>query len=282
MTSRCFRRGSTTSSGPWRGCSFACAWTVLLGREKRPPGSSRAPMISSPTASVRPVRRLATLRLVEVVGCRTCGYLYGALQDRGPRETGSRRGRATPNMPFDSFSTDLGEDNEAFRSYFTIEGEMPSPGGVSGDDEEDDADDGLIVTVSKTMAWCATCGLRIARGESGACKCLPGDRHARTIQIVHRQCETDPDDRRKTEVNLRRRRLMRECPNCHYKRVSVEPVQRYREWRDEMGAAMALPLSYFQMRPPTAERKTSKLLCFTDNRQRAAAFPAARGPSLSE
>ena len=210
-------------------------------------------------------------RLVEVVGCRTCGYLYGALQDRGPRE--QALGEAgDPNMPFDSFSTDLGEDNEAFRSYFTIQGEMPWPGGVSGDDEEDDADEGLLFTIPRTMSWCVTCGLRVAPGEGGACKCPPAGQHARSIRIVHRQCEMDPDDRRKTEVNLRRRRLMRECPNCHYKRVSVEPVQRYREWRDEMGAAMALPLSYFQMRP-TVERKTSKLLCFTDNRQRAAAFP---------
>jgi ATP-dependent helicase YprA (DUF1998 family) len=210
-------------------------------------------------------------QLVETVGCRTCGYLFGALQDRGPKE--QALGEAgEPNTPFDTFSTDLGEDNEAFRSYFTIESEMPWPGGVSGDDQEDDQDEGLLPTVVMTLPWCAACGLRIAHGEGGACKCSPTKQHARAIRIVHRQCEVDPEDRRKTDANLRRRRLMRECPNCHYKRVSVEPVQRYREWRDEMGAAMAIPLSYFQMRP-TAVRKTSKLLCFTDNRQRAAAFP---------
>lgn len=209
-------------------------------------------------------------QLVETVGCRTCGYLFGALQDRGPKE--QVLGEAGENTPFDSFSTDLGEDNEAFRSYFTVEGEMPWPGSVSGDDEEDDADEGETLTIVRTMPWCAACGLRVEPGAGFACKCQPEEQHARTIRIVHRQCESDPDDRRKTEVHLRRRRLMRECPNCHYKRVSVEPVQRYREWRDEMGAAMAIPLTYFQMRP-TELRTATKLLCFTDNRQRAAAFP---------
>jgi ATP-dependent helicase YprA (DUF1998 family) len=211
-------------------------------------------------------------QLVEVVSCRTCGYVYGALQDRGPREQALGDAGSDPNLPFDTFSTDLGEDNEAFRSYFTVEDELPSPGSVSGDDEEEDADEGLSAESARAMPWCAACGLRIAPGEGGACKCQPGAAHPRTIRIVHRQCESDPDDARKTEINLRRRRLMRECPNCHYKRVSVEPVHRYREWRDEMGAAMALPLAWFQMRP-TEERKASKLLCFTDNRQRAAAFP---------
>ena len=147
---------------------------------------------------------------------------------------------------------------------------MPWPGRVSGDDEEDDAEEGLLPSAARILHWCAACGLRVEPGAGYACRCEKP--HPRTIQIVHRQCEMDPEDRRKTEVNLRRRRLMRECPNCHYKRVSVEPVQRYREWRDEMGAAMAIPLTYFQMRP-TEERKASKLLCFTDNRQRAAAFP---------
>jgi len=207
-------------------------------------------------------------RLVETVGCRTCGYLYGALQDRGPKE--QALGDAGVNTPFDSFSTDLGEDNEAFRSYFSLTPEMPWPGQVSGDEEEDDAEEGLLPSAARILHWCAACGLRVEPGAGYACRCEKP--HPRTIQVVHRQCEMDPEDRRKTEVNLRRRRLMRECPNCHYKRVSVEPVHRYREWRDEMGAAMAIPLTYFQIRP-TEERKASKLLCFTDNRQRAAAFP---------
>ena len=39
-------------------------------------------------------------QLVETVGCRTCGYLYGALQDRGPKE--QALGDAGANTPFDS------------------------------------------------------------------------------------------------------------------------------------------------------------------------------------
>jgi len=46
----------------------------------------------------------------------------------------------------------------------------------------------------------------------------------------------------------RERKLLSQCRNCGYYRVSVEPVQRFRETHEEMGAAMAISLGPFSDR----------------------------------
>ena len=52
-------------------------------------------------------------------------------------------------------------------------------------------------------------------------------------------------------------------------------MRRFQESDDETGLAMAVPLSHFQVNPrQTKAKPPRKLLCFTDHRQRAAAFPA--------
>jgi hypothetical protein len=69
--------------------------------------------------------------------------------------------------------------------------------------------------------------------------------------------------------------LLKACPNCGARNASgLEPVRRFQESDDETGLAMAVPLAHFAVTPKPDAKPTRKLLCFTDHRQRAAAFPA--------
>jgi len=198
-------------------------------------------------------------KLVEVLGCRRCGYLFGALQDMGPRSAPANDD--VDDVPFDVFETELGDDDDAFRSYFHISPELPRPS--ASEDDEDEEPEGT------TLSWCASCGCKVGEDRMD---CVCADPHPREIEIFHRQCVPGKTGEETAQNLMSGRKLLRLCPNCGAQRVSVEPMQRFREWRDEQGSDMAVPLAYFQVRPVPGKR-TGKLLCFTDNRQRAAAFP---------
>jgi hypothetical protein len=60
-------------------------------------------------------------KLVEAVTCRKCGYLYGALQDLGPRRAQSASEDEEPKPYFDSFSTELGWMADSFWSYLSVD-----------------------------------------------------------------------------------------------------------------------------------------------------------------
>jgi hypothetical protein len=66
-------------------------------------------------------------QLIEVVSCRKCGYLFGALQDLGPRRAQTPDGDGTVKPYFDSFSTELGWMSDSFWSYISIDGDLPYP-----------------------------------------------------------------------------------------------------------------------------------------------------------
>jgi hypothetical protein len=73
-------------------------------------------------------------KLVEVVTCRKCGYLYGALQDLGPRRAQNpETGNDTPKPQFDSFTTELGWAADSFchisvwrKTYHIHSNQMPT------------------------------------------------------------------------------------------------------------------------------------------------------------
>lgn len=78
-------------------------------------------------------------QLVELVTCRKCGYLYGALQDLGPRRAQSSESDSNAyKLDFDSFSTSLDWAADSFWSYFSVEDELPYPPQPKADDDEDD------------------------------------------------------------------------------------------------------------------------------------------------
>jgi hypothetical protein len=71
--------------------------------------------------------------------------------------------------------------------------------------------------------------------------------------------------------------LLPQCPNCLARNTfGVEPVRRLSETDDETGIAAAIPLSHFDVSPwrEKNEWQIRKLLCFADQRQKAAAFPS--------
>lgn len=207
--------------------------------------------------------------LVEVVTCRKCGYLFGALQDLGPRQyqNPERTGEA-PEPKFDSFSTELGWAADSFWSYFSVENDLPYPSQPKADDDDEDQDN-LFLNPAK-LDWCVICGKKKDNGAGDNCVCTAP--HLRSINVFHRQC---PADDYKNMANQQKKPLTA-CPNCGARNGSgLEPVRRFQESDDETGLAMALPLSHFQVsRPREHDRPPRKLLCFTDHRQRAAAFPA--------
>ncbi|MBL8203987.1 MAG: DEAD/DEAH box helicase [Blastocatellia bacterium] len=210
--------------------------------------------------------------LVEVVTCRKCGYLYGALQDLGPRrKQSSDHDEAEIKPAFDSFSTELGWAADSFWTYFSVEKDLPFPKRkeMDGDEEDDDKDNSKLFLNPVALQWCVTCGKKKDKGEGDNCKCA--DPKLRSIQVFHRQC---PADKYQNLDDPKKRPLTR-CPNCMTRNASgLEPVRRFQESDDETGLAMALPLSHFQVTPLQADQKPPrKLLCFTDHRQRAAAFP---------
>jgi hypothetical protein len=122
--------------------------------------------------------------------------------------------------------------------------------------------------------WCVSCGKKKDQGAGDNCTC---DRpHLRKIKIFHRQCAHDGRAQDRQNLYRQEKTLLSSCPNCGSRNGSgIEPVQRFQESDDEMGLAMAVPLAHFSVSPgKTSHAKARKLLCFTDHRQRAAAFPS--------
>jgi len=209
--------------------------------------------------------------LVEVVACRRCGYLFGALQDLGPRYAQDPDHQSPPEPKFDSFSTELGWSAESFWSYFSVDGDLPFPE-TAADDAEDS--DGVTDLLSHPFSvdWCVACGKRIG-GEGEVCVCKQPSR--RVLKIFHRQCPVGSRAKDVERLFKAEKKLLKACPNCGVPRGSgPEPLQRFQESEDAMGTAMAIPLSHFETSPKDGVRAQPKLLCFTDNRQRAAALPS--------
>ncbi|MEW6126344.1 MAG: DEAD/DEAH box helicase [Acidobacteriota bacterium] len=208
-------------------------------------------------------------QLVEVVSCRKCGYLFGALQDLGPRRAQNPDNDEQIQKPaFDSFSTELGWASDSFWSYFSVEDDLPYPIQAKAD-EEDEEQDKLLVNPA-SLEWCVVCGKKSDSGEGDNCSCEAP--HLRPIKIFHRQCAAE----RFQDIYSQQKKLLAACPNCGARNGSgIEPVRRFQESDDETGLAMAIPLSHFQVsQPKTKGKPPRKLLCFTDHRQRAAAFPS--------
>ncbi|MFN2453719.1 MAG: DEAD/DEAH box helicase [Pyrinomonadaceae bacterium] len=209
--------------------------------------------------------------LVEIVTCRKCGYLYGAMQDLGPKKWQEDGGEPDKKPQFDAFQTELGWGAESFWSYFSVERDLPFPDVEFFDDEDENP---LTLEPSKLLSWCVECGKKSDKGAGDTCQCPKP--HLREIYIFHRQCQHDKKKLTIDDLERTDKKLLSACPNCDAKNTSgLEPVRRFQESDDETGMAMAIPLSHFQV-TPNAESTTQprKLLCFTDNRQRAAAFPA--------
>ena len=212
-------------------------------------------------------------KLVEVVTCRKCGYLFGALQDLGPRRAQNpEAGNNSPKPHFDSFSTELGWAADSFWSYFSVEEDLPYPSQPKDDDEDDDQDN-LFLNPAE-LDWCAKCCKKNDAGEGDNCQCQ--DPHLRTIKIFHRQCHHSGKSKDHDNLFSQQKKPLTSCPNCAARNGSgLEPVRRFQESEDETGLAMAIPFSHFQV---STDQKTTrvqrKLLCFTDHRQRAAAFPS--------
>jgi RAD3-like DEAD/DEAH box helicase len=206
--------------------------------------------------------------LVEVVSCRKCGYLFGALQDLGPRHAQRQdRKPGEPDATFDTFSTELGWAADSFWSYFSVDGDLPFPSRSSAEDE--DTDQLTLLDVPAEIQWCVSCGRK--RGTDGnTCACPQPQ--LRSLKIFHRQCRASDT----ANLYSQTKKLLPCCPNCGARNSSgIEPLQRFQESEDETGMAIAIPLAHFQVTPQPGQKKTvRKLLCFADHRQRAAAFPS--------
>ena len=201
--------------------------------------------------------------------CRKCGYLYGALQDLGPRRAQNpETGKDGPKPYFDSFATELGWAADSFWSYFSVEEDLPYPGRPDADEEDEDQDK------LRELDWCVRCGKKSDKGRGDNCQC-PSP-HLRKIQIFHRQCHHSGSSSDHDNLHSQEKKPLISCPNCGARNGSgLEPVRRFQESDDETGLAMAIPLSHFQVSPREPQAKPPrKLLCFTDHRQRAAAFPS--------
>lgn len=210
-------------------------------------------------------------QLIEVVSCRKCGYLFGALQDLGPRRAQSPDGDGAVKPYFDSFSTELGWMSDSFWSYISVDRDLPYPSPQEGDDEGGNSD---LFAHPAELQWCVACGKKKEEGAGDNCTC--GDPQLRTIKVFHRQCAHQGRAQDHQNLYRQEKSLLSACPNCGCRNGSgIEPVQRFQESDDEMGLAMAVPLAHFSVTPGNATVvKARKLLCFTDHRQRAAAFPS--------
>ncbi len=212
-------------------------------------------------------------KLVEVVTCRKCGYLYGALQDLGPRRAQNpENGKDTPKPQFDSFDTELGWAADSFWSYFSVEDDLPFPSQPNADEEDEDQDK-LFLNPAE-LDWCVRCGKKNDQGQGDNCGCTSP--HLRKLKIFHRQCHHTGKPKDIANLYSQQKKPLTSCPNCGSRNSSgLEPVRRFQESNDETGLAMAIPLSHFQVSTRQVKAKPPrKLLCFTDHRQRAAAFPA--------
>ena len=164
----------------------------------------------------------------------------------------------------------MGWAADSFYAYFSCADELPYPRPAA--DEENDAADGKLLFNPESAQWCATCGKR-NQSTHDACNC-GGAKHPRQIEIFHRQCPTDQGTEA-LESDLKH--LLPQCPNCLARNtLGVEPVRRLSETDDETGIAAAIPLSHFDVSPwrEKNEWQIRKLLCFADQRQKAAAFPS--------
>lgn len=208
-------------------------------------------------------------KLAEIVTCRKCGYLYGALQDLGPRRAQNLDSDGEPKPYFDSFSTELGWVGDSYWSYFSVDDDLPYPAHTQTDEDEDQGD---LIANPAEMQWCVICGKKKDEGAGDKCHCEQP--HLRTIRIFHRQCPFT--EKAKDHENLNsKKKLLTKCPNCDARDNFREPIHRFQESDDEMGLAMAVPLAHFQVSPKKdLDALPRKLLCFTDHRQRAAAFPS--------
>jgi DEAD/DEAH box helicase/Helicase conserved C-terminal domain len=207
-------------------------------------------------------------QIVEVVTCRKCGYLFCALQDLGPRRARSALARAGSMKPqFDTFSTELGWAADSFWSYFSVEEELPFPAQAASEEEEDQSD---LFLNPVELEWCVICGRKRDQQSGENCACTSP--HLRQIKIFHRQCPADDYQ----NLYRQEKRPLTSCPNCGARNASgLEPLRRFQESEDETGLAMAIPFAQFQVSSwPRENRRRRKLLCFTDHRQPAAAFPA--------
>jgi hypothetical protein len=218
-------------------------------------------------------------KLVELVTCRRCGWLYGALCDLGPARARANRenGLANPLLPgldgiqpsHDSFDTNLGWAADSFYTYFSCADELPYPRPAA--DEDADGSEASLLFNPDSAQWCAACGKR-NQSTRDACNCGAGQ-HLRQIEIFHRQCPNDREELLESDL----KHLLPQCPNCLARNtLGVEPVRRFSETDDETGIAAAIPLSHFDVSPwrGKTEWQIRKLLCFADQRQKAAAFPS--------
>ncbi|MEP6935213.1 MAG: helicase C-terminal domain-containing protein, partial [Nitrospirota bacterium] len=149
---------------------------------------------------------------------------------------------------------------------------MPYPTQPKGEEEEEEQED-LFANPAK-LNWCVICGKKNDPGDGDNCACAQP--HLRSIQIFHRQCPNTGRARDRENLYKQEKKPLTSCPNCGVRNSSgLEPVSRFQESDDEIGMAMAIRLAHFQVTPQKAAgRLPRKLLCFTDNRQRAAAFPS--------
>ncbi|MFA5187357.1 MAG: DEAD/DEAH box helicase [Patescibacteria group bacterium] len=206
--------------------------------------------------------------LVEVVSCRKCGYLFGALQDLGPRYAQRQDHKpGEPNATFDTFSTELGWAADSFWSYFSVDGDLPFPSRPGA--EEDDTEQQALLDAPAEILWCICCGRKRGTGGNN-CSCSQPE--LRSLKIFHRQCDASDT----AHLYSQTKKLLPCCPNCGARNSSgVEPLQRFQESEDETGMAIAIPLAHFQVTSQVGKaRPVRKLLCFADHRQRAAAFPS--------
>lgn len=188
-------------------------------------------------------------KLAEVVSCRKCGYLYGALQDLGPRRAQNPEGldgKTEARPYFDSFSTELGWAADSYWSYFSVEGDLPYPNEIAA--EEDDVDQDDLLRSPAELDWCVVCGKKRDDGDGDNCTCSAP--HLRKIRIFHRQCPHSGRAEDRGNLYSHEKALLPSCPNCGARNGSgIEPVHRFQESDDEMGLAMAIPLAHFQVTP---------------------------------
>jgi len=210
-------------------------------------------------------------KLVEVVSCRKCGYLFGALQDLGPRRAQSLSVTDEERPYFDSFSTELGWIGDAYWTYFGVDDDLPYPDRPAPDDDDDRSD---LLANPDRLTFCVVCGKKNDNGVGDNCSCEHP--HLRNILIFHRQCSHSGKAKDYDNLYRQEKSLLASCPNCGARNGSgIEPLHRFQESDDEMGLAMAIPLAHFDVSPKAGTvAAPRKLLCFTDHRQRAAAFPS--------